>query len=375
MRSPRFTLIAYFLCMSFAASGVFAAVDTNAAVVQLRKSCQEVSGTLNNCFTNLATLNSWIWNIRNPQPSAAAPLLVEIGPGVFTGQFNCTNKGYVTLRGTGMQNTIIEGANGGDETVPIATTNCVNLTFSHMTLRNIVGVYATQSLGGSTYWDNVEIDALGYAWIDSLTYQCIGVGKHYWFNSRIIARTAFSLTKAYYNVCDESWFFGSEITAVGSAGSTSVVSVFAHGGEVHIYGSVIRAMTNANVVISELVAAQSINNAKIHIHGTGIDVISPAANNIVALKASNSSEIHANASSYNLSTGAGGSVKRLSKNNDGHIHAPYLWEHIPTAPNFTSLTGADMATITNTSDNHPHLVIYDSSCTNKWFDTTTNACM
>lgn len=375
MRLLRFMLIACLSYLSMATSEVIAAVDTNATVVQLRKSCHEENGTvlISNCFTDLPTLNSWIWNTRNPQPSAASPLLVEIGPGVFTGQFTCTNKGYVTLRGAGMGNSIIENAPS-----PIATTNCENLTFSHMTLRNTAGVFATQTLGGSSFWDNVEVDALGYAWIDSPTYECVGVGKHYWLNSRIVARTSFTFTKGYYNACDESWFLGSEITAIGTEYSPSVVPVFAHGGEVHVYGSVIRAVTNTNVVVGELVAAQSINNAKIHIHGTGIDVISPAANNIVALRANNTSEIHVNVSSYNLSTGTGGSVKRINKNGEGHIHAPYLWEHIPNPaviPNFTSETGADMTTITNTPGNHPHLVIYDSGCTSSWFDTTTNACM
>jgi hypothetical protein len=246
------------------------------------------------------------------------------------------------------------------------------MTFSHMTLRNTANLFGVSNRGGSTFWDNIKIEGLGYAWFDSPT-TCGGGGKHYWWSSRIIARTAANSATAYYNACDESWFFGSEITAIGSTGQIRTIS--ASGGEVHVYGSVIRAMSDNGAVIgSGFTAVSSSGTAKVHIHGTGIDVISPIANNIVALSATNGGEVHANQSSYVLSTGAGGSATRIS-NNGGHIHAPYIWEHIPSVPNFTSVTGADMTTITNTPGNHPHLVIYDSGCTSSWFDTSTNACM
>ena len=368
MKLTRFALVASLACTLLTALDVHAALDVGASVVKLRTSCQENGTTLGNCFTYLTTLNTWIWSTRNP--SASAPLTVEIGAGTFQGQFTCSNRGYVSLRGAGMQNTTIE--NGASV---IETTNCVNLVFSHMTLRNTSGVTATITLGGNTYWDNIEIDALGYAWIDSPAYACIAKGKHYWFSSRLISHSAYGFsTSAYYNACDESWFFGSEITAIGRSNTPSVTPVVAHGGEIHVYGSVIRAMTTASIITS-VTAAKSLNNGMMHIHGTGIDVISTEANNIVALEASGTSEIHANESSYNLSTGAGGSAKRISKKDTGHIHAPYLWEHIPTVPNFSSVTGADMTVITNTSGNHPHLVVYDSGCPTKWFDTTANACM
>lgn len=98
--------------------------------------------------------------------------------------------------------------------------------------------------------------------------------------------------------------------------------------------------------------------------------------NIVVLSAATGGTIHANGSSYNLST-VGGTVTRVV-NNGGHIHAPYLWEHIPdpaTVPNFTSVTGADMTTVTTgTSDGQPHLLIYSTNCASKWYDSVDKAC-
>ena len=67
-------------------------------------------------------------------------------------------------------------------------------------------------------------------------------------------------------------------------------------------------------------------------------------------------------------------MTRISKdtNPNTHVHAPYLWEEHPTPPNITSVTGADMAVVTDGAQ--PHLLIYSSNCTSKWFDTSTNAC-
>jgi hypothetical protein len=112
MRSLRFALTVCIFCISFATSGAFAAVDIDAAIVKLRTSCQEAGTTLNNCFTDLPALNAWIWDTRTPTPSATSPLLIEIGPGTFSGSFSCENKGYVTLRGSGIGKTIIQNGSG-----------------------------------------------------------------------------------------------------------------------------------------------------------------------------------------------------------------------------------------------------------------------
>ena len=296
---------------------------------------------------------------------------VEIGPGTFTGQFSCTGSGFVSLRGAGVKNTIIQNGSA-----PISSSQCVNLVFSDFTVKNTQTLFGVHNLGGTTTWNNIEIIGLGYAWFDTPGGQCGAPGAHYWFNSRIVAeKSAAGSTTAYFNACDESWFFGSEITAKGDSGAAST-PIRAVGGEVHVYGSVIRALPQPGANNYEVTAVTAVNSAKIHIHGTGIDVISTQGNNITALKAANGGHIHANETSYVLQTGAGGTVTRLDDGNGtGSISAPFMWKNSASAPSINSITGADVYVSTSTNDGHPHMMIYDNNCANKWFDSTVSSCL
>jgi hypothetical protein len=65
------------------ASSASAAVDNDAAVVQVRSQCMESGAALNNCFTDTYSLATWMKDIR--RPNAAKPLEVRIGPGTFGG--------------------------------------------------------------------------------------------------------------------------------------------------------------------------------------------------------------------------------------------------------------------------------------------------
>ena len=57
------------------------------------------------------------------------------------------------------------------------------------------------------------------------------------------------------------------------------------------------------------------------------------------------------------------------------MHAPYQWEPHPTPPVILSENGADIAVVTSgTSDSHPHMLVYDNSCTSKWYDMVDKAC-
>lgn len=370
-------------------SALYAAVDSNAPIVQLRTECTENGSELNNCFTDIATLNNWVFNVRYPAPSATSPVLIQIGPGKFNGSFVCEDSGYVTLRGSGIQNTIIQGIS-----YPVALTNCKNMVFEDMTLKAYgLGV---QGGGSTTYWHNVEIDADGfYAWLDSAgDAGCYGPkGKHYWFNSRIIGRSTIHGAATYQSGCDESWFFGSEITKFVSNGASNqtvyaMKSFAARPGanrraENHIYGGVVRVVATGTTSAATLVAIHSAGGSSVHVHGTGIDVLGGGANSVIALSAITGGEIHANESSYNLST-VSGVIKRVSKDGTAHVHAPYQWETHPDVPfagnsavTFESVTGYDSAIVTTTpggAASHPHLVIYDSSCPGKWFDSTLNQC-
>lgn len=327
----RLPLLLAFTLGIFTSLSAFAVIDNNAPIVKLRDTanggCTEGGVSLNNCFTTLLSMTQWIDGTR--KPAAATPLLVDIGPGKFIGTFSCqisNYPGYVTLRGAGMKNTTIENAQ-----MPVNTSGCVQMRFSDMTLRNTGNLFGVRNLGGSTFWDNVEIDGYGYAWFDSPGGSCGIPGTHYWFNSKITSRTAGASTTAYFNACDESWFFASEITSNGNVSGAQVTPIVAVGGEVHVYGSVIRALSGSGISASEMAAVKSDGAAHVHVHGTGIDVISTDANNINALSATNGGMIHANASSYNLSTGSGGTVTRIA-NSGGHVHRLMPGKHTQCRP-------------------------------------------
>lgn len=350
-----------------------AAVDPSASVVKLRTSCQVGGSTIANCFTDLNTLNTWIWNTRTPTPSASSPLTVDIGPGTFTGQFTCNNAGYVSLNGSGVGVTVIQ--NGSE---PIATTACQDMAYSNFTVKNTGNLFGVAELGGSSVWNNAEIDGIGYAWFDSPTTSCgAAPGTHYFYASRIIAHSAANSATAYFNACDTSWLIGSQIQAIGSSGS-EVRPIIAIGGQVHVYGGNIEALTDGDVTVSSMVAA-SASGAKtqVHIHGTGIDVISGAPNNIVALSASNGGLVHAVADGYFMQTGTGGTTTRMV-NSGGTVMAPYAWPSSANPPAIVTgnaaENGEDTAVITSTSDGHPHQLIYDSTCSSGWYDSTARVC-
>lgn len=352
-----------------------AAIDNDAAVVQLRTQCVESGSALNNCFTDTYSLTTWMKDIR--RPNAAKPLEVRIGPGLFGGLvMRCDNTtgytGYTSFIGAGREQTTVE-ENGS---TVIGSRNCTNLGFSDLRARGATYAYLTWNGGGNSTWHNVDVETPARAWTES----CGSTrGKHYWFGSRIIATGVFSIADTYNATCDESWFFGSEIGVVLNTDQPNAATVITASGrgEVHVYGSVIRASASAlSTANPGLVAALATANGNIHIHGTGIDVLSTSGNKIAALVGNAGGMIHASQAAYNLSTAAGGSVARIVNSDGlGHIHAPYQWEVHPIPPVIQSVTGADTAVVTSgTSDGHPHMVIYDNSCLSKWYDMTDKAC-
>ena len=245
-----------------------------------------------------------------------------------------------------------------------------DLEFSDLTIKATTSALHSMDWSGSgtSTWSGVDIIGNAYGWYD------LG-GTHYWFSSRIINKAGSGVSRCYFT-SGVNWFFGSEIVAEATSGPVDDAVAFEvrTGAEVHVYGGAIRVVVSGAGISTTVNAARaSGTGAEIHIHGTGIDVISTPANNIVALSAESGTKIHANASAYNLSTGAGGTITRIV-NNGGHVHAPYVWEEHPTPPNIVSVTGADQAVITQTANGHPSIVIYDASCTSKWYNTGTQAC-
>lgn len=391
MKNNKSIILSATLCCAFTPFSASAAIDQGAAIVKLRTDCS-VNGSLeHNCFTNMAALTNWIWNIRNPQPSASAPLLVDIGPGTFSGGFHCANSGYITLRGSGADKTIIKSG------YPVSSKSCTQLEFEDLTLegdRSSSFSLVFWEGGGTSRWSNVNLIMYGYGWVEQ---SCGSTpGQHYWFGSRIQAYSSFGSLRNYIAACDVTWFIGSEIVSIADTQAGYINSILATGaGEVHVYGSVVRTLTEANVVttpysssggfINSFAPIAATNGGEIHLHASAVDAMSDEPNQINVLSAESGGMVHANASSYNIRTGAGGSVNRIMVNSGGHIHAPYEWEHIPdidgnTATvdtNFASANGADQTVVRDgTSDGHPHAAVYSAACppTARWYDQVDKVC-
>lgn len=362
MKSLRaFSIIASLIVFS---SNAFAVIDNNAPVVKVRKgNCTDAGLTLDNCFTGVGPLITWIGNTR--KPSASAPLLVDMGPGLYAGVvIECNGAwSHTTFRGAGAEETTFRS---------LTFDSCTNLNFADLGVKNDVYGGIKWDGGGTSTWTRVEVHSAGQAWYSDA---CGPVrGSHYWFSSRIVNTAAVSIATGYSERCDETWFFGSEISntvPVGAYPASGGTVNARDRGIVHVYGSVLRTFIDGATQAGGVAAARSEGGGEIHIHGTGIDVISNTGANVVALAASSGGTIHANGAAYNMNTG--GTITRI-QNQGGHVHAPYLWEHIPDSP-LVSVTGADITTVTTgTSDGQPHLVIYSTNCSSKWYDTVDKIC-
>lgn len=360
-------------------SNVFAVIDTDANNVQLRDTCTAGGVVLDNCFESMASLVNWMTTVRTPAPSAAAPLAVAMGVGSFgplmlTCDAASGFTGHVTFSGAGRDKTEIRGV-GSLVTFPLVIKDCTSLGFSNLKVYSPNYGYIDWAGGGTSVWENVDVIGHSRAWVETACGS--SRGKHYWFSSRVFS-SWFGINTTYVSSCDESWFYGSEIVTdaygplIGASGS----------GEIHVYGSNLRADDSIGNAGAPVVVASATGGGVIHIHGSGIDAFGGVNQIVQVLVAYSGGKIHANDSAYNLRTGEGGTIKRVDDNGGtGTVLAPYLWETNTEAPfadisgvTFESEHGYDTAVVTNTSDGHPHMVIYDSTCASKWFDTVTNAC-
>jgi hypothetical protein len=344
-------------------SGAMYNLDANARVVYLRTSCTEGSSpvvTLANCFDTTTDLRSWIETVR--RPTALNPLAVEIGPGQFRAfDLTCTAyPGFITLRGSGTDQTVIEF----EHTKAWTITGCAGMVFSDFVVRKQSNKqpsytnYIAWWQGGASTWRNVDVVGLAYAWRE---YNCSSPGTHYWFSSRLTVRQTSSdgafPASVYVANCDSSWIFGSEMTldvatsAASPGGSVLTVGADGSVGEIRVYGSVIRALGGGGSANQSLGAAVASEVGEIHIHGTGIDLLATGDASLGGLSASGSGSIHADGASFNMSTGPGGSITRISdQTTSGHgIHAPCLWHGHSAPPSILSVDGADVAVVTGGS--------------------------
>jgi hypothetical protein len=230
---------------------------------------------------------------------------------------------------------------------------------------------------GMSSWTNVEMIGTSYGWYDAVGNSgdvCGNSGRHDLFSSTVIGGGGAGIP-AFRNACGKVWMHGGEVRTLNPA--SSAIDSIGGVNEFHLYGGNISTVGGA--------AVTSRNGAHVHVHGTGIDVISAAPSPIVVLRAEGGGEIHADASAYNLSTGAGGTVTRISVDANSHIHAPNHWQHIPSFTLLNSVSGADTTnvfvqeTVTPPGGQPiqisvPHHLIYSNACGSKWYDPADKVC-
>ena len=378
--------------------------DPNAAVVLLRQHCGDPA--LENCFESMSALADWIWEMR--QPSASARLLVDIGPGVF-GPFTCgdgetQNLGYVTLRGSGREQTILKGTNPLLED-GIVVLGCNDLSFIDLGAHGRYG--ATWFGGGTSSWSNVDLVGMGsYAaagWYDA---GCSGSsrGVHYFHGSRIRAVPSGNVlvyVSAFTSLCSESWIFGGElfVDAFHHTGTIGPQVVRIDGGFVETFGTAIRGKVSgsgtgggADELVGVLIRNTSSSGLPVafHSHGVNIGLSTNTASetnlNVVAITASNDVVVHSLGTAYALTPGSGATATRIRVTGGApkpKVEAPYHWSAAANPPEVTSRNGQDIFVETDctstgcTGGTEPHLMIYaPTACTSgsPWWDVSRNAC-
>lgn len=387
----QYTVSSALILYSSSSLAVFSA-DSTAETVAVKQSCDNGSGgIINNCFSTLPELTSWMKSTR--KPDATKPLQVNIGTGTFAGPLRlvCDSTtgytGFTSFSGTGSGQTIIQGAS--DFSPPILVSSCTELNFSDFKTSTDFYGGVQWNGGGNSSWTNIVIDAQARAWYES---SCgTERGNHYWYSSKLNATAVFTLAKTYRATCDESWFFGSEVTVTVPDGVTGRgAAVIANtNGIIHLYGSVLRALVDGpgNVSAAEVGLTSgwtNVTGGEIHIHGTGIDAISKTGMDVRVFRATAGGMIHADASGYNLSTTG---TKTRIDNDGGKVMAQHTWGQNNQPPAVTSENGADMTVETNCdvischdedTGTETHLLIYNSSCNvsghGPWFDVVTRKC-
>lgn len=387
--------------------------DPNAAVVLLRHTVHGGCGStpLENCFetmgelvgTSPTTVGGWIWLTRNP--SASSPLLVDIGPGTFSQPIRCdgtgTDRGYVTFRGSGREQTIVKGSNVG-----ASIKSCMNLSFIDIGVHGgRTGVFWVD--GGFSSWSNVDVVALGtvtsgtiIGWLDQCDATPAARSVHYFHGSRIRTLGVQSGPNSYQSFrthCAETWIFGGELLLDLSAGSGfSSVVVYNGGGFIEVFGTAIRGRVSGSFVTTEIIGALVYLGGghtlpiAFHSHGANFGLSTKDASqtniNVVAIDAQDDVTVHSPGTAYALSPGTSGSAIRVrtSTNIGGtpKVEAPFHWSAGTQPPAIASVKGEDLfvetdCTLVNCSmgGTEPHLMIYTPNCSpSPWWDVARNAC-
>lgn len=368
-----------------------AAIDPDAEIIHVRKDC----GAQDNCFGSMGEALTWTWGTRNP--SASAPLTIDVGPGDYLG-FSCNNNGYVTVKGAGRDSTTFVG---GYAVVNI--TNCNDLSFQDLTVK---GFYAiVWSGGGSSTYTNVDVVGRAYGWYD---YGCTVPGDiplHYWFGSTVTATAELGVAVSYFSQCGENWFYGGEIASIVKDATsprfhTAVAMTL--DGDMRMFGTAVRVIANpaSPGATKPLVpnarhpegtsALAAMDGGVVHMHGGIVNVTAVNQNasidNTVAAIFSNGvgSFVHTPGIAYTVKPNGNGIGHRIF--GDGSVQAPYHWPNGTTPPTVQSQTGSDVFVENDCGSggcqaggDDPHMLVYSENClvvgnAGPWFDIVTGSC-
>lgn len=410
------------LALVFIEAGIAAALPpVDAERILIRQDCSALSDS---CFEDTDEAAAWTFGTRNP--SAAAPLVWDIGAGAFPGNVKCLDGGYVTFRGAGRTATKLVA----EQTTQAALTlkNCQDVTVQDLTITGPSYVAYWIGTGNST-WVNVDLisepprpasAAAGHGWYDECggaTYATRSI--HYFFGVRVrssgYATPQPFAPSAFLTSCTENWFYGGEILTEIDSLSPSGDPMFLKASAVHVtsdptggtgigdlrvFGSTIRTvLSNEFSGIPPIYTASGVRieaNGVFHMHGGIVNATAtPAATGLVDMAGiivTGNGFAHAPDTAFVVKPGVGGVARRLVNSGTGQIDSPFFWQARTTPPTLTAETGpfgsedgedvfveTDCASSGNcdAAGDEPHLMIYAvSRCgsADPWFDVVTGRC-
>lgn len=192
-------------------------------VAYLRADCTGVSP----CFTDVTSLDEWLWWTRSPSPSYTDPVTVLIGTGTgtaqgqtFYGNIVCdaasAGTGHVTFRGIGPVLPTIEGVpTDGGYDFTIYSKDCDEMVFENLKVKSPPnatlgrGIAAYWVGSGDSRWINVEVSSEYAAWYDStcsFDNTAPSTGTHF-----VQGSTWSGDAIAWYADCGEAIFYDSHL--------------------------------------------------------------------------------------------------------------------------------------------------------------------
>jgi hypothetical protein len=346
-----------------------------------------------NCFETMASLQSWIQG----RGTSAQPLVVDIGPGTF-GPYACTNQTTgITFRGVGSERTIIQEMSTNINKHAVSLSNCSEVEFQHL---KIEGRHKAVGWGGpgTSRWFGVEVVGRDYVWseYDGIFGTCGQSGGptpslHWSWDSRWIRVPHLPGDHVgsgydWVATCSKNLFYGSEIL------SDTNGFVIAFGGDIRLYGSVIRvtAASGASGEVSGIISgSSSAPGGTTHMHGTIVVADgSPGTNvNAIGIRTFEGSVIHSLDTSFKIVAKGSGYAARL-ESFGGMVEAPSLLAPSADVPEaggtggYSSLHGQDLYVETDCASDgdcddagtQTHLMVFNEACPDSWFNTTTRAC-